>query len=134
MVNQIEGVEPDERKLNRKQAVISFVDSIINKLVNREGVAPGKIIILSNRGLDQSVLSDVYYVGGYPLVSLENKNDSSIAFSTVEAFKGLESDIVIFINHTYKGEAKTDEVKSIQYTALTRARFYLYVIDYEMKL
>ena len=134
LVNQIEGVEPDERKLNRKQAVISFVDSIINKLVNREGVAPGKIIILSNRGLDQSVLSDVYYVGGYPLVSLENKNDSSIAFSTVEAFKGLESDIVIFINHTYKGEAKTDEVKSIQYTALTRARFYLYVIDYEMKL
>lgn len=131
LVNQIEGVEPDERKLNRKQAVISFIDSIINKLVNREGVSPEKITILSNRGLDQSVLSDVYYVGGYPLVSVENKNDSSIAFSTVEAFKGLESDIVIYINHTFKNEAKTEEVKSIQYTALTRARFYLYVIDYE---
>lgn len=134
LVNQIEGVEPDERKINRKQAVISFIDSVINKLVNREGVSPEKITILSNRGLDQSVLSDVYYVGGYPLVSLENKNDKSIAFSTVEAFKGLESDIVIFINHTYRGEPKTEEIKSIQYTALTRARFYLYVIDYEIKL
>ena len=134
LVNQIEGVEPDERRLNRKQAVISFIDSIINKLVNREGVAPEKITILSNRGLDQSVLRDVYYVGGYPLVSLKNKSDSSIVFSTVEAFKGLESDIVIFINHTYKNEAKTEEIKSIQYTALTRARFYLYVIDYEIKL
>ena len=80
------------------------------------------------------MLSDVYYVGGYPLVSLENKNDKSIAFSTVEAFKGLESDIVIFINHTYRDEPKTEEIKSIQYTALTRARFYLYVIDYEIKL
>ena len=134
LVNQIEGVEPDERKLNRKQAVISFIDSIINKLVNREGVAPEKITILSNRELDQSVLGDVYYVGGYPLVSLDNKIDRAIAFSTVEAFKGLESDIVIFISHTYKNEAKTEAVKSIQYTALTRARFYLYVIDYEMKL
>ena len=134
LVNQIEGVEPDERKFNRKQAVISFIDSIINKLVNREGVAPEKITILSNRGLNQSVLSDVYFVGGYPLVSLENQNDSSIVFSTVEAFKGLESDIVIFINHTYMNEAKTEEVKSVLYTALTRARFYLYVIDYEIKL
>lgn len=42
--------------------------------------------------------------------------------------------IVIFINHTYRDEPKTEEIKSIQYTALTRARFYLYVIDYEIKL
>lgn len=134
IVNQIEGVEPDERKLSRKQAVISFIDSIINKLVNREGVSPDKIIILSNRELVRSVLNDVYYVGGYPLLPLEKRYGNSIAFSTVEAFKGLESDIVIFINHTYKNEAKTEEIKSIQYTALTRARFYLYVIDYEIKL
>ena len=133
LANQIEGVEPDVRKLTRKQAVIAFIDSIINKLVNREGVAPNKITILSNRGMDQSVLSDVYCLGGYSLISLENKNDNSIVFSTVENFKGLESDIVIFINHTYKNEAQTDEVRSIQYTALTRARFYLYVIDYESK-
>jgi len=134
LVNRIEGVEPDVRKLNRKQAVISFIDSTINKLVNREGVSPNKITILSNRGLDQSVLNKVYYVGGYPLVALECKNINSITFSTVEDFKGLESDIVIFINHTYKGEGKTNALRSVQYTALTRARFYLYVIDFEMKI
>ena len=134
LVNQIEGVEPDVRRLNRKQAAISFIDSTINKLVNREGVSPDKITILSNRGLDQSVLNNVYYVGGYPLVPLECKNTNSITFSTVEAFKGLESDIVVFINHTYKDEANTDAIRSIQYTALTRARFYLYVIDFEMKI
>ena len=134
LVNQIEGVEPDERIFTRKQAVISFIDSITNKLVNREGVSPEKITILSNKELDKSVLSNVSYVGGYPLVPLGNKNDNSITFSTVEDFKGLESDIVIFINHTYKGEARTEKIQSTQYTALTRARFYLYVIDFEMKL
>lgn len=134
LVNQIEGVEPDVRKLTRKQAVISFVDSVINKLVNKEGVLPDKITILSNLGLDQSVLNDVSYVGGYPLVPLSKSMQGAITFTTVEDFKGLESDIIIFINHTYKGKAKTDTVRAIEYTALTRARFYLYVIDYERTL
>ena len=134
LVNQIEGVEPDVRKLTRKQAVISFVDSVINKLVNKEGVLPDKITILSNLGLDQSVLNDVSYVGGYPLVPLSKSMQGAVTFTTVEDFKGLESDIIIFINHTYKGKAKTDTVRAIEYTALTRARFYLYVIDYERTL
>lgn len=134
LVNQIEGVEPDVRKLTRKQAVISFVDSIVNKLVNKEGVSPEKIVILSNQRLDQSVLSDVSYVGGYPLTSLADTVPGGVVFASVEDFKGLESDIIIFINHTYKGEANTEGIRSIQYTALTRARFYLYVIDYERTL
>lgn len=134
MVNQIEGVEPDVRKLTRKEAVISFIDSVINKLVKREGVTPEKIVVLSNRGLDQSVLNGVYSIGGYPLASLDDKIKNSITFCTVENFKGLESDIVIFINHTYKNEPQTADIRSKLYTALTRARFYLYVIDYEIKL
>ena len=134
LVNQIEGVEPAVRKLTRKQAVISFVDSVVNKLVNKEGVSPEKIVILSNQRLDQSVLNDVSYVGGYPLTSLTDTVPGGVVFASVEDFKGLESDIIIFINHTYKGEANTKEIRAIQYTALTRARFYLYVIDYERTL
>ena len=134
LVNQIEGVQPDVRKLTRKQAVISFVDSVVNKLINKEGVSSEKIVILSNLGLDHSVLNGVSYVGGYPLTSLSKKIPGGIVFATVEDFKGLESDIVIFINHTYKGEAKSEDIRAIQYTALTRARFYLYVIDYEKPL
>ena len=134
LVNQIEGVEPDVRKLTRRQAVISFVDSVVNKLVNKEGVSPEKITILSNQRLDQSVLDGVNYIGGYPLTSLSKTIPGGIIFAPVEDFKGLESDIVIFINHTYKGEAKTEDIRAIQYTALTRARFYLYVIDYERTL
>lgn len=134
LVNQIEGVEPDERKLTRKQAVISFVDSVVNKLVNKEGVSPQKIVILSNLGLDQSVLNDVSYVGGYKLVSLADQTDNGIVYAEVKDFKGLESDVVFYINHTFKGEPKTNDISAIQYTALTRARFYLYVVDFEKTL
>lgn len=134
LVNQIEGVEPDVRQLTRKQAVLSFLDSIVNKLVNKEGVSPEKVTILCNRGLDQSVVNDVQYIGGYPLTTLESRTDNSVVFSTVEDFKGLESDIVIYINQTYKNEPQTDDIRSIHYTAMTRARFYLYVIDYEIRL
>lgn len=134
LVNQIEGVEPDVRKLTRKQAVISFVDSVVNKLVSKEGVSPEKIVILSNQRLDQSVLNDVSHVGGYPLTSLTDTAPGGVVFALVEDFKGLESDIIIFINHTYKGEANTEGIRAIQYTALTRARFYLYVIDFERTL
>lgn len=134
LVNQIEGVEPDVRRITRKQAVISFVDSVVNKLVNKEGVQPEKIAILSNLELDQSVLKDVNYVGGYPLTNLRDLSPEAILFATVEDFKGLEADIVIFINHTYKNEIVDADIRAIQYTALTRARFYLYVIDYERKI
>lgn len=133
MINQIEGVEPDVRKLQKKQQVIAFLDSTVNKLVNKEGVAAHKITILSNRDLDQSVINDINMIGGYEISDDIDVKKNCIRFSTVDKFKGLESDIVIFINQTYKNEPQTQDVRSVQYTALTRARFYLYVVDYEIK-
>lgn len=133
LINQIEGVEPDIRILGKKQQVLAFIDSTVNKLINKEGVSADKIVILCNREKNESIMGDVEWVGGYP-ISEDLLSAGTIKFSTVEDFKGLESDIIIYINYTYKNEPITDDVRSIQYTALTRARFYLYVIDYEVKI
>ena len=132
LVNQIEGVEPDVRVLQRKNQVIAFLDATINKLVNKEGVSAEKITVLSNRSYKDSVLCDCDQIGGYRISVIGKTEENSIKFREVEDFKGLESDIVIFINHTYKNEMMTNSVRSVQYTALTRARFYLYVVDYEV--
>ncbi|KJS75654.1 MAG: hypothetical protein JL56_07525 [Desulfotomaculum sp. BICA1-6] len=131
IASQIEGVKPDYRSFSRKQQAIAFIDSVINKLVNKEGVSPKKIIILSNRRKDNSILNETSTVGAHP-VSDENPlpNSDMIAFRTVQGFKGLESDVVIYINHTYKNEPKTESVRATLYTAHTRARFYLYAIDF----
>ncbi|HQO63854.1 MAG TPA: NERD domain-containing protein [Syntrophorhabdus sp.] len=131
IANQIEGVEPDYRSFSRKQQAIAFVDSVINKLVNKEGVLPQKIVILSNRRKDNSILNETSIVGSHPVSEVKySQNSNIIAFRTVQGFKGLESDVVIYINHTYKNAPKTESDRATLYTAQTRARFYLYVIDF----
>ena len=133
LVNQIEGVEPDVKSFRKKQQVIAFLDSTVNKLVNKEGVSAHKITVLSNKPYDESVLEGVDHLGGYAISRDVEINSEKLRFCEVEEFKGLESDIIIYINHTYLDEPMTNSVRSIQYTALTRARFYLYVVDYEVK-
>jgi hypothetical protein len=133
IANQIEGVEPDYRKFSRRAQAVAYIDSIINKLVNKEGVALRKIVILSNRKKDNSILSEQTVVGGHPIIEdiITRSNDSSIAFGTIQGFKGLESDVVVYINHTYKNEPITDSIRATLYTAQTRARFFLYMMDFE---
>jgi hypothetical protein len=132
IANQIEGVEPDCRKFTRKAQTVAFIDSVINKLVNREGVDAQKIVILSNRKKENSILSETTLVGGQNLSDERILPDTeTIAYRTIQSFKGLESDVVIYINHTYKDEPKTESVRAILYTAQTRARFYLYVLNFE---
>ena len=67
IANQIEGVEPNYRSFSRKQQAIAFIDSVINKLVNKERVSPKKIVILSNRRKDNSILNETSTVGAHPL-------------------------------------------------------------------
>ena len=43
------------RTFTRKAQLISYVDSIVNKLVNKEGVSKSKIVILSDRKKEKSV-------------------------------------------------------------------------------
>lgn len=132
ITNQIEGVEPDYRKFTRKAQAVSYIDSIINKLVNKEGVASYRIVILSNRRKENSIMSEIAAVAGYRLSCEKVLPDTdSIAFRTIQGFKGLESDVIIYINHTYKNELKTDSIRATLYTAQTRARFYLYILDFE---
>jgi len=132
IANQIEGVEPDCRKFTRKAQAVSFIDSVINKLVNREGIDSQKIVILSNRKKENSILRETTFVGGQNLNDARIlPNTDSIAYRTIQGFKGLESDVVIYINHTYKDEPKTESLRATLYTAQTRARFYLYVLNFE---
>jgi hypothetical protein len=132
IANQIEGVEPDYRRFTRKSQALAFIDSVVNKLVNKEGVDPEKVVILSNRKKENSILREVNMVGGQKLSDKRiMPKELTIAYRTIQSFKGLESDVVIYINHTYKNEAKTESIRATLYAAQTRARFYLYMLDFE---
>lgn len=128
IANRIEGVAPEYHTYTRKNQLITYIDSIVNRLVNREGVSPEKIVILSDRKKEKSILNNTELVGGIRID--EDDEANSIRFRTIQSFKGLESDIVIFIHHSYKNEPQTESIRSVIYTAWTRARFYLYALDY----
>ena len=119
------------RSFKRRPHLISFLDSVVNKLVNREGVAKDKIIILSDRKKAKSVLSEIDTLGGCSLDDIYDGNTETIKYRTIQSFKGLEADVVIFLHHTYKNEPQTERKRALLYTALTRARFFLYCADYE---
>ncbi len=131
LTNQIEGVDPEVRLFTRKAQLISFIDSTVNKLVNKEGVSKNKIVVLSDRKKEKSILKDVEFIGGCQIDDIYDDNKDSIKYRTIQGFKGLESDVVIFVNHTYKKEPLTDRKRALLYTALTRARFFLYCVEYE---
>lgn len=135
LTNQMEGVEPEFHRYTRPHQAIAFLDTLVHKLVDREGVSTGSLLVLSNRKKENSILADTTALGGYPLSDgTAAAGEGQLAYRTIQSFKGLEADIVLFINHTYKNEPQTDEVRATLYTAMTRARFYLYVIDYEDNL
>lgn len=133
LTNPIEGVEPEFHRFTRPHQARAFLDTLLHKLVDREGVDPRRIMLLSNRKKENSILADTATLGSCPLAD-GSAGAGQLAYRTIQSFKGLESDIVIFLNHTYKNEPQTDEARATLYTAMTRARFYLYVIDYEDNL
>lgn len=129
VANQIEGVKPEIRSFTKKSQVITYLDSVINKLINKEGIGTDKIVILSNRVKGKSILKDTITLGG---IRLDEDNESdTLKYRTIQGFKGLESDIIVYINHTYKNESQTDAKRALLYTAITRAKFCLYCIDFE---
>ena len=76
----------------------------ISRYVNRllgEGIDPSDIVILSTRRLEHSSLKDGLIEVPFPLVWWEESGDPQyvdgrpIIFSTLHAFKGLESEVVI---------------------------------------
>ncbi len=85
------------------------------------------MIVLSTRRLDNSLLAGTTSIAGLPLLDLTDKpNDrtkgSTLAFSTMHAFKGLERDVVLAIDLQDLGDAT---YAMLLYAGLSRARLLL---------
>lgn len=105
-------------KVNGNNQVISEILALIKK-IGIEKDDDVSTVILSDR-IFENFLSEEQ------VLNLEQlKNSKNIDHYTVQAYKGLEADIVIYIQNNRN---ITDKDKMINYEAMTRARFGLYVI------
>lgn len=132
VANTLLGIEPEYSEYKNANQCRKALTNIVNRLTQREHVSPNSIVILSDRDYKNSILGTEEYIGSFSIDKSGNvsiMSDSAIRFNTVKEFKGMEADIVIFINHKGKDKQLGVEELCEQYVALTRPRYYLYVLN-----
>ena len=135
IANQLLGVEPDIRQYNNVLQGIKGLNNIVNRLTQKEFVSNKSIVILSDGPFENSILATESRVGAFDISfgDLRNIKDTEICFKTSEEFKGLEADVIIYLKNDYPESIVAEMEKRKEYVALTRARYYLYVLHIKRK-
>lgn len=103
----------------------------MNRLTKKEFVATKSIVILSDDSFEDSILATENRIGSYDISfsDLADIADTEICFKTTEQFKGLEADIIIYLKAGYQNAPSGNTQRCKEYVALTRARYYLYILN-----
>ena len=102
---------------DQKDKLVHIIYELLTKHIN-----PQDIVILSPRKRSDSVVNRL---SGIAVADYSVKETGTIRFSTIHAFKGLESSAIIITDV----EDYHDE--KLIYTGLSRARFYLHILETE---
>lgn len=131
IANQLLGVEPDIRHYNSVLQAVKGLSNIVTRLTQKEYVKTQSIVILSDEPYDKSVLATESRVGAFDISfkDLKEIKDTEICFKTAGEFKGLEADVVIYLKNEYPSTPRNEIERRREYVALTRARYYLYVLE-----
>ena len=127
----IRGVTPIEKTFNDEVKARHCIGEILDELVNRHGIHQERIIVLSNRNLNNSIFAGKPVAGSFQIASTgKEKEKQSVRFKTIHSFKGLESDVVILLRHR-RGEDMREVYQSdeLLYVGYTRAKHLLYLVN-----
>ncbi len=129
--SKIDGLEPILYEVETANESLNILKKILDELIKRHLVKEEQIIILSNKRLENSLFNDWKdKINPYILMkNPTNVRQNVIKFNTIQSFKGLESDIVIYLeHHRQNSEPNEQNIDLLKYVAYTRARYVLYVI------
>lgn len=135
IANSLLGVEPDIRQYNSVLQGLKGLNNIVTRLTQKEYVGTKSIVILSDGPYEKSILATETRVGAFDISfgDLSTLKETEICFKTAEEFKGLEADVVIYLKNDYPGAIMDEIERRREYVALTRARYYLYVLQTKRK-
>lgn len=120
--NTIEGSDPEVVKVVNFKGLRQKIEEILNTLIIKEKVSSSSIVIISDYPISK-VFKNLNEIGRWNITNKKKGfKENEIPFYEIADFKGLESDVIIFINHN---TCSPEEL----YVAYTRARYYLYEIN-----
>lgn len=123
--NDIVGCDPEVHAVKDLNGAKTRLNEILNKLVIEECVDLNSIAVL---GLEQ--LNEDVEIGSFILSSHRKQKENTIQYQSVADYKGLEADVIIYLNKWSSGIPKSKEYYDLLYIAGTRAKYYLYIIEW----
>ena len=102
----------------------ALLGNLVKKLLEKERLRPEQITVLSPHKRENSCLAGLSEVAGVPLADLPSEREGAVLHTTIGAFKGLESDVVIMVDVDPE-DARCN--LNARYVAASRARHLLYV-------
>jgi len=104
--------------------VLRELGALVRRLVEREGVRPDRIAILTPHTRKHSSLADVETIADLPIADDPLDRADRLLHATIRAFKGLESDVLVMVDIDPEDEncSRLD-----RYVAASRARQLLHV-------
>jgi superfamily I DNA/RNA helicase len=118
-----DGEPPRVHSLGDPVKAKAQLDDLVKKLVLAD-VAPDQITILTPHRRENSSLKGVTEIGGVALAESPDARDGKVLHTTIGAFKGLESDVIILVD-VDPDDARCD--RRARYVAASRAKLALHV-------
>jgi DNA helicase IV len=113
-------------EVNDNDEQIFKLNNIIETLL-KDGIRPNQIIILTNNVDDSSSLKGIKTFANRKLISTYDReygrDENCIAHTTINIFKGLESDVIFIL------DAQNIQEKNNLYTQASRAKHLLYIFS-----
>jgi hypothetical protein len=104
----------------------AMIGEVLHRLVEIEGLAPDQIVILTPNGARRSRLKPGTAAGALTLTWSQEPGPAEVRVSSVHAFKGLESPVVILAEVSQFGRHRY--ARELTYVALSRARNHLVIV------
>ncbi|MFW5890809.1 MAG: NERD domain-containing protein [bacterium] len=124
--SQIEGLKPEIIKIGSELEGTKYLIKLLNELINENAINLNQIILLSDRKFENSFIFKYRKKLKFSITD-KKENQTDLLFKTIQSFKGLESDIVIYLEH----DNSENEKSYMRYVAYTRAKFVLKILKYE---
>lgn len=136
VANNIEGVQPEHHNYSKPSQAVKALSNIVNRLVQKEHVDTRSIVVVSDTAFSNSILANEDKIGAYEISfgSPDSIKKEEICFKTVDEYKGLEANIVIYLRHNFDNIPPSPVIQRREYVAITRARYYLYILSTKCKV